>query len=519
MPTPPERKPPTPQPSPSAPGEDVTLPPEPSASDTAAPAPRRDDGRLPAELPAPFGRYRLLRLLGEGGMGRVYLAHDPQLDRPVALKVPLFGPEDPPALLERFYREARAAATVLHANVCPVYDVGEVGGVPYLTMAFIEGRPLSQFAAQRPLTPRQSAFLVRKVALALAEAHRRGVIHRDLKPSNVMVNRSGEPVVMDFGLARRARGGDARLTQQGAFLGTQAYAPPEQVSGDPDQMGPASDVYSLGVILYELLAGRLPFEGDALLMISRVLLEEPPPPSKFRPGLDPQLEAICLKAMAKRPEQRHASMAAFAAALQDHLRGQATAAEPPPIPATEAIAAPAREGAGLRASEMGGLRSVAQLPERAPAPKAAPPRRRKGRRKRGVPGWAWAAGGVGLAAVLLPLLAWGLYRVVHHGASPHRAVATHTAGVPSRAQKGDGERLRLAGASSPSTAPARSSPAARKPLRVSGPRLLDWPGTHVLSVAFTPDGGHLLAGGDAAPYLRFYHVASGTALRQPFRGH
>jgi hypothetical protein len=368
-------------------------------------------------LPAPFGRYRLLKLLGEGGMGRVYLAHDSQLDRPVALKVPLFGPDDAPALLERFYREARAAATVLHANVCPVYDVGQVDGVPYLTMAFIEGRPLGQFAAQRPLTPKQATFLVRKLALALAEAHKRGVIHRDLKPANVMVNRQGEPVVMDIGLARRARGGDARLTRQGAFLGTPAYAPPEQVSGEADNMGPACDVYSLGVILYELLAGRLPFEGDALLVISRVLLEEPPPPSQFRPDLDPELEAICLKAMAKKPEQRYASMAVFAGALQEYLRGKAPAgaAAPAPVPATDVIVleAPADTGGPLSGKRLRG-----GPPARKPAPptEALPPRpRRRRRRQSGVPVWAWVAGGAGLALVLLLVLGVVVYRLVSYG--------------------------------------------------------------------------------------------------------
>jgi hypothetical protein len=421
MPTPPERTPHTPEPGPAAGNEEITLPPESSASDTA-PHPTSARERLPSELPAPFGRYQLLKLLGEGGMGRVYLAHDSQLDRPVALKVPLFGPEDPPALLERFYREARAAATVLHANVCPVYDVGQIDGVPYLTMAFIEGKPLAEFAA-RPLAPKQAAFLVRKLALALAEAHKRGVIHRDLKPANVMVNRQGEPVVMDFGLARRAKGGDARLTRQGAFLGTPAYAPPEQVSGEADNMGPACDVYSLGVILYELLAGRLPFEGDALLVVSRVLLEEPPPPSQFRPGLDPELEAICLKAMAKKPEQRYASMATFAGALQEYLRGKAPAGAPAPapLPATDVVVL---EPPAARAGDAGGPRSGKRLrggpTDRKPAPPPTealpPPRpRRRPRGQRGVPVWGWVVGGAGAALVVLAVLGVVAYRLAFYG--------------------------------------------------------------------------------------------------------
>ena len=131
---------------------------------------------------------------------------DTQLDRPVALKVPHFEAGDGPQVLERFFREARTAATLEHANICPLHDVGEIDGTPYLTMAYIEGKSLREFAASRPLTSRQAALIVRKLALALQEAHKRGVIHRDLKPDNVMIDRRGEPVIMDFGLARRTRG-------------------------------------------------------------------------------------------------------------------------------------------------------------------------------------------------------------------------------------------------------------------------------------------------------------------------
>ena len=194
--------------------------------------------QLPRELPARFGRYRLLKLLGQGGMGTVYLAHDAQLDRPVALKIPQFDADEGPQILTRFYREAKAAALVQHPNICPLYDTGEIDGVPYLTMAFLEGKPLGEFVRAKPPTPRQSAFLVRKLALALQEAHKRGVIHRDLKPANVMIDRRGEPIVMDFGLARRTSRGDTRVTQEGAVLGTPAYMPPEQITGKVEAMGP-----------------------------------------------------------------------------------------------------------------------------------------------------------------------------------------------------------------------------------------------------------------------------------------
>jgi serine/threonine protein kinase len=187
-------------------------------------------------------------------------------------------------------------------------------------MAYIEGQSLGEWAHSKPFTPRQSALLVRKLALALREAHKRGVIHRDLKPSNVMIDRRGEPMVMDFGLARRSGTADPRLTHSGAVMGTPAYMSPEQASGDADATGPVSDVYSLGVILYELLTGRLPFQGQVLAVLCQVVLDEPPPPSSLRKGIDPELESICLRAMARKIKDRYASMAELADALLGFLR-------------------------------------------------------------------------------------------------------------------------------------------------------------------------------------------------------
>jgi class 3 adenylate cyclase/predicted Ser/Thr protein kinase len=270
-----------------------------------------------------FGRYHILKKLGGGGMGTVYLAQDTQLDRPVALKVPHIAADCAAQMKERFYREARAAAGLHHPHICAVYDVGEINGVQYLTMAYIEGQTLAELAAAgHKLAPRQAAVLVKSVAEALEEAHSQGVIHRDLKPSNLMINKRGEPIIMDFGLARRIKLGDERLTQEGTVLGTPAYMSPEQVDGNLAAVGPASDVYSLGVVLYELLTGQPPFQGPAISVMAQIISKDAPPPSCHRPDLDPRLEEICCQAMARDLTKRFSCMTAFAQALGDYLRAE-----------------------------------------------------------------------------------------------------------------------------------------------------------------------------------------------------
>jgi formylglycine-generating enzyme required for sulfatase activity len=288
----------------------------------------------PATLPEQFGHYRILQKLGAGGMGAVYRAHDTKLDRPVALKVPHLLPGKGREVLQRFLREARLAAKLRHPNICPIHDVGQIDGIDYLAMAFIPGKTLAELISpQRPMAPAQVAALVRTLALALHEAHAAGVIHRDLKPGNIMIDERKEPVIMDFGLAYSLQSDDSRLTQSGAVLGTPAYMSPEQINADRQALGPRSDVYSLGVILYQLMTGRLPFTGPVMAVLGQVLTQEPPAPSAVRAGVDPGLEAICRKAMAKQPEERFASMAEFAGALKDWQRG-AKRSVPPPLPAT-----------------------------------------------------------------------------------------------------------------------------------------------------------------------------------------
>jgi eukaryotic-like serine/threonine-protein kinase len=300
----------------------------------------------PREPPEQFGRYRILRRLGRGGMGSVYLAEDTELGRLVALKVPDFGPGEHPDARERFRREARAAATLDHPNLCPIFDVGRIDGIDYLTMPYIEGKPLSALIGpDRPTLPRQAAAVARKLALAMAEAHRRGIVHRDLKPANVMVDRKRELVILDFGLARRADAGDSRLTRAGSVLGTPAYMAPEQLTGEGGEPGPGCDIYALGVILYELLTGRCPFEGPPALVLGLIATTDPPPPSSFRPGIDPRMDALCLRALARRADHRYPSMGELAAALGNYLAeagrlADTSASLPRVAPAAVAEAAP-----------------------------------------------------------------------------------------------------------------------------------------------------------------------------------
>jgi hypothetical protein len=311
-------------PSGPMPGESWASPPTvaPEAALPAASPPTELTPSSPGSLPEQFGRYRILRRLGQGGMGSVFLAHDTQLDRQVALKVPQLAASPESEVVQRFLREARAVATLEHPNVCPVYDVGCIDGVPYLTLAYLDGQPLSERLRESgPLPQREAAALVRDLALALAYVHRQGVVHRDLKPSNVMLNSQGRPIVVDFGLAVRLNRADPRLTVSGALVGTPAYLAPEQVEGRRETVGPACDVYALGVILYELLTGRLPFTGWLEEILVQVARDEPPPPRAHRSDLDVALEAICLRAMAKKIDARYASMDELATALTAYLDG------------------------------------------------------------------------------------------------------------------------------------------------------------------------------------------------------
>ena len=262
-----------------------------------------------AALSGDFGRYEIIRELGCGAMCEVYLAFDTELERHVALKTPRLNLETDKDVVERFRREARAMAQLHHPNLCPVFDVGGIDGRLYLTMAYVEGEPLTaRIARNELLAADEIARLIRGIAAALGETHRNGVVHRDLKPGNVLINHHGQPIVTDFGLAYQSGSAESRLTATGTMVGTPAYMSPEQIENRIGEVGPSSDVYSLGVIFYELLAGQLPFQGSILSVLRQIAHDEPNAPSEVRSGIDGGLENVCLKMIAKNPSDRYQSM-------------------------------------------------------------------------------------------------------------------------------------------------------------------------------------------------------------------
>lgn len=264
--------------------------------------------RRPHELPDRFGRYEIRRQLGSGAMGAVYLAWDTTLGREVALKIPIIAEEDSEELIERFRREARAAATLRHANVCPVFDVGSIDGTHFISMAFIEGSTLEErLRSETALSSAESANLIASIARGVLAAHQQGIIHRDLKPANIMIDAQGEPVVTDFGLARPASSEhDSTVTKSGALVGTPAYMSPEQVRGE--RATTRSDIYSLGVLLYRMLAGRLPFDGSVASVFAQVLRDAPERPSHHRNDIDPRIEEVCMRMIAKDPADRFGNL-------------------------------------------------------------------------------------------------------------------------------------------------------------------------------------------------------------------
>jgi serine/threonine-protein kinase len=286
-------------------------------------------GEMPSgviELPCQFGDYELLAELGRGGMGVVYRARQISLGREVALKMILRGQLASPADRDRFRAEAEAAARLDHPGIVPVYEVGEIHGRPYFTMKYIHGTTLAQRLADGPLPAREGAKVLAAVARAVHFAHTRGILHRDLKPSNILLDDLDVPHVMDFGLAKQQGEGES-LTRTGAVLGTPAYMAPEQAAGARGEVGPHSDVYSLGVVLYALLTGRPPFQAASPVDVVLLVLEQDPvPPRVLNPKADRDLEMIALRCLQKPIDLRYPSAAALAEDLEAYLNNESIAA-------------------------------------------------------------------------------------------------------------------------------------------------------------------------------------------------
>jgi len=302
-----------------------------------------------------LGRFQLIREIGRGGFGIVYLAHDPLLQRAVALKVPRPEAVISPELRQRFYQEARAASTLQHANLVTVYEAGEVGPVCFIVYAYCPGITLAQWLKEQsePVPFATSARLIATLADAVAHAHQHGVVHRDLKPSNVLLQiadcglqigekpnlssqsaiynlQSAIPRITDFGLAKNFLESPCDpTTRSGAIVGTVSYMAPEQARGKTRALGPGTDIYALGAILYELLTGRTPFQGESDLdTLLQVQFEEPLPPARLRPRIPRDLETICLKCLQKEPQRRYPSAAALEEDLQRFLAGKPVLARP-----------------------------------------------------------------------------------------------------------------------------------------------------------------------------------------------
>jgi len=328
------------------------------------------------------GRYLIKEKVGAGGMSEVYLADDLSLVRPVAVKVlhPEFARD--PGYIQRFRYEAQAAANLNHPNIVNVYDWGSEGDAYYIVMEYVEGRELKDLLREQGrFTPERAAEVAAEIAAALQLAHRRNLVHRDIKPQNVIITPTGQVKVMDFGIARAASG--TGMTQTGVVMGTAQYIAPEQAQGL--SVDGRADIYSLGIVLYEMLTGRVPFDDENPLAVAyRQVRDDPVPPSALVPGISPAMEAIVMKALAKNPANRYQTAQELKADLLRFLEGMPVSATPlmPAAPPVATAAAP----------------PVATAAAPPVTPAVLPPPRKK------VPAWAWALAGTLLALGIIGIV-------------------------------------------------------------------------------------------------------------------
>ncbi|MBN2474072.1 MAG: protein kinase [Pirellulales bacterium] len=305
------------------------LAPSPAARTLGSKDDTLDLGSSMGGLPRAFGQYELLSEIGRGGMGVVYKARQKSLDRVVAVKMILSSHLASPEHIRRFQDEAKAAARLRHPHIVPIHEVGQLHGQDYFAMEYVDGESLGQRIARSPLDMETAVRLVAAIARAVDHLHEQKIIHRDLKPSNVLLDAEEHPYLTDFGLAKISMPG-SEATATGVITGTPSYMAPEQASGHGSLVGPSADIYSLGAILYELLTGRPPFrEENPLDTLMEVLSREPTLPRKLNPRVPRELELICLKCLAKMPEERYASAGALADDLDHFARGEALEVRPP----------------------------------------------------------------------------------------------------------------------------------------------------------------------------------------------